>query len=162
VQQSDVFEAEVQGLVESLLVASRALVGVAARSVADIGEVTLPQFRALVVLSSRPGLTVSELAGVLAVHPTTATRLCDRLVAKRLVRRTEGVLDRRATELHLAARGRRLVDRVTKRRARDLAEIAGRMDSQAWAAATVALAAFGEAAGEPAGLDLFGWDTTPP
>lgn len=140
--------------------ASRALVGVAARSVADIGEVTLSQFRALVVLSSRPGMSVSVLAGVLAVHPTTATRLCDRLVAKRLVRRTEGVQDRRATELHLAVRGRRLVDRVTERRARDLAEIAGRMDPRVWAAATAALTAFGEAAGEPAGLDLFGWDTT--
>jgi DNA-binding MarR family transcriptional regulator len=155
-------QSEIDRLVGALLVASRALVGVAARSVADIGEVTLPQFRALVVLSSRPGLTVSELAGVLAVHPTTATRLCDRLVAKRLVRRTEGVLDRRATEVRLAARGRRLVDRVTERRARDLAEIAGRMDPQVWAAATAALTAFAEAAGEPTGLDLFGWDTARP
>ena len=53
---------------------SRALVGVAARSVADLGEVTLPQFRALVVISSRPVTHVSHLASALDVHSTTATR----------------------------------------------------------------------------------------
>ena len=41
-------------LVDALLSASRVMVGLAARSVADLdSEVTLPQYRALVVLASR-------------------------------------------------------------------------------------------------------------
>lgn len=146
-------------LVEVLLTASRALVGVAARSLADV-DVTLPQFRALVVLATRPGTTVSDLAHVLDVHPSTATRLCDRLVAKRLVRRRSGTIDRRSTELYLAAAGNRLVERVSSRRRRDLAAIASRLSPEQQRQAVEALRAFGGAAGEVGGADLFGWDVT--
>lgn len=145
-------------MVDGLLIASRALVGVAARSLADVDEITLPQWRALVVLSSRPGSTVSDLAEALDVHPSTATRLCDRLVRKRLVRRTRGTVDRRSTQLHLTAGGRRLVDRVTARRRRDLAAIVSGMPEAARTGALDVLGAFAEAAGERAGVDLFGWD----
>lgn len=145
-----------------LLVASRALVAVAARSLGDAGEVTLPQFRALVVLSNRPGTTVSDLAAALDIHPTTATRLVDRLVRKRLVRRRELADDRRVTHLHLAAAGRRLVQRVTDRRARDLAEIVARMPPGSWSAVRDSMQAFAVAAGEPEDIDLFGWDTPAP
>jgi DNA-binding MarR family transcriptional regulator len=146
--------------VQALLVASRALVAVAARSLADAGDVTLPQFRALVVLSARPGTTMSDLAAALDIHPSTATRLTDRLVRKRLIRRSEVTADRRVTQLHLTAAGRRLVQQVTRRRAQDLADIVGRMPPRALPAVTEALAAFAVAAGEPAGTDLFGWDAT--
>jgi DNA-binding MarR family transcriptional regulator len=155
VQQAD---RELEEAVTQLLVASRALIAVAARSLVDIGDVTLPQFRALVVVSSRPGTTVSDLASALDIHPTTATRLVDRLVRKRLVRRTELAEDRRVTRLHLTASGHRLVRRVTDRRAQQLADIARRMPSDAWAKVTEALAAFAAAAGEPNDVDVFGWD----
>ena len=144
---------------EALLRASRVLVGVAARSLVGVDKVTLPQFRALVVLSSRSGMMMSDLAAALEVHPTTATRLCDRLVGKRLIRRVQGDDDRRANEVHLTADGRRLVDRVTQRRLRDLNEIAARMDKSSVDAVVGALTAFAEAAGEPTdATDLFGWD----
>src|SRR3954469_25046498 len=42
---------EVSALTDALVDASRALVAVAARSLADVEEVTLPQWRALVVLT---------------------------------------------------------------------------------------------------------------
>jgi DNA-binding MarR family transcriptional regulator len=135
-------------------------VGVAARSLAQVDDVTLPQFRALVVLSSRPGTTVSDLASALDVHPTTATRLTDRLVRKRLVRRKEGVPDRRVTQLQLTAAGGRLVRSVTERRRRDLLQIVERMPPESWVGVTEAMRVFGEAAGEPAGLDLFAWQTS--
>lgn len=139
----------------------RGLVGIAARSIADLGDVTLPQYRALVVISSRPTTHVSDLAGVLDVHSTTATRMCDRLVEKRLIRRRGSPDDRRTTEVHLTATGRRLVGRVTDRRRRDLTGIAERMDGAASADAVAVLLAFAEAAGEPAGpIDVFGWDTS--
>lgn len=144
---------------DALLVASRALVGVAARSLADVDDVTLPQFRALVFVSSRDRTTVSDLAAALGIHSTSATRLCDRLVRKRLLRRSEASDDRRQTDLHLTAGGRRLVERVTERRRRDLGAIAERMGEEAAVAAVSVLEAFSAAADGALGeADLFGWD----
>jgi DNA-binding MarR family transcriptional regulator len=156
VQQVD---PQLEDAVRQLLVSSRALVAVAARSLVDVGDVTVPQFRALVVLSSRVDTTVSDLASALDIHPTTATRLVDRLVRKRLVRRTELAEDRRVTQLHLTASGHRLVRQVTDRRTRQLAEIVRRMPSETWPKVTEALRAFAAAAGEPSDVDMFGWDT---
>src|SRR5712691_11894302 len=119
---------EIDETTDALLNASRALVAVAARSLADIEDITLPQFRALVVLTQPTPATVGDLAEALDIHPSTATRLCDRLERKRLVRRHPGVApDRRETTVSLTAQGRRLVGRVTSRRRRDLAAIASAM-----------------------------------
>lgn len=147
-------------LVEALLVASRALVGVAARSIAGI-DVTLPQYRALVVVGSRPGVSVGDLAAALDIHPTTATRMCDRLVAKRLLRRAQAAGDRRGVELHVTAGGRRLLARVVERRTRDLATIVSRLGPEVAADGVRALVSFAEAAGEvPLDLDPLGWSAT--
>src|ERR1700758_166207 len=60
----------------------------AARSLAAAGdEVTLPQYRALVVLAARGPQGTAELAAVLAVTPSTVTRMCDQLVRQGLIRR---------------------------------------------------------------------------
>ncbi|HEX2699101.1 MAG TPA: MarR family transcriptional regulator [Acidimicrobiales bacterium] len=145
---------------DALLVASRALVGVAARSLAGVGDVTLPQFRVLVLVSSRDRTTVSDLAAALGVHSTSASRLCDRLVRKRLLQRREAAEDRRQTDLFVTAAGRRLVSRVTQRRRRDLAAIAERMGEAAAADAVRVLRAFAAAAEEALQeADLFGWET---
>jgi DNA-binding MarR family transcriptional regulator len=146
-------------LADALLRSSRALVGVAARSLADVDDVTLPQFRALVLVSGRARTSVADLAAALGVHSTTATRLCDRLVRKRLMRRLEAADDRRETLLQLSANGRRLVERVTERRREDLSAIAKRMGRDDAVAAVVALEAFAAASGAAATeADLFGWD----
>jgi hypothetical protein len=62
------------------------------------------------------------------------------------------------TELHLTAEGSRLVQRVTERRARDVAEIVRRMPPDTWAALNAALEAFATAAGEPGDADIFAWE----
>lgn len=131
---------------------------VAARSLVDIHDVTLPQFRALVVLSNRPGTTVSDLASALDIHPTTATRLVDRLVRKRLVRRTDLAGDRRVTLLQLTAGGQRLVQGVTDRRAKQLAAILREVPRTSWPSIVEALSAFASAAGEPSEVGVFGWE----
>jgi DNA-binding MarR family transcriptional regulator len=149
-------------LVEALLVASRALVGVAARSIAGI-DVTLPQYRTLVVVGSRPAVSMGDLATALDVHPTTATRMCDRLVAKRLLRRVQALGDRRAVELYVTAAGRRLLQRVVDRRRRDLAVIVARLGPEGAGDGVRALVSFAEAAGEvPLDLDPLGWSATAP
>ena len=146
-------------LVKAFLVASRVLVGIAERSLAEVDDVTLPQFRALVVLSTRPGTTVSDLAATLDIHPTTATRLTDRLVRKRLVQRAAVAEDRRIIRLHLTAAGAGIVRRVTERRQRDIAAIVRQMPHDTLGAVSEALASFAAAAGEPADVNLFAWDT---
>src|SRR5471032_660181 len=116
---------DVEAATEALLLASRALMGVAARSLADVDDITLPQYRALVVLTRPTPVTVGDLAVALDIHPSTATRLCDRIERKGLVRRRPGLSpDRRETPISLTAKGRRLVGRVTDHRRRDLAMIA--------------------------------------
>ena len=127
--------ADLDLVTDAVLTASRALVGVAARSLAVVdSEVTLPQYRALVVLASRGPRLVGELAEALGIHPSTATRLCDRLVAKKLVTRTPGRDNRRETTISLSVKGRRLVDRVTVLRRREIEAIVERVPTDLWSA----------------------------
>ena len=132
------------------------LVGIAARSLPDNEDVTLQQFRALVVLSKQETVTATHLATALGIHQSSATRLCDRLVRKKLIKRVPGVADRREIAVSLAAAGRRLVERVSARRRRELRAIAARMSTDARRRALEGLTAFAEAADEPAVVDRFG------
>ncbi|MGH9088236.1 MAG: MarR family transcriptional regulator, partial [Acidimicrobiales bacterium] len=62
-------------IVDAVLNASRVLVSIAAHSLADVGEeVTLTQYRSLVVLASRGPQGVASLAQALGVTPPTASR----------------------------------------------------------------------------------------
>lgn len=139
----------------AFLVASRALVAVAARSLAG-EDVTLPQWRAMVILARSSSTTAGELAAALDVHQSTATRLCDRLVRKKLARRVADRDDRRLVIIVLTAPGRHVVERVTRRRADALGQIVSLMDADDREAAVRALTAFSTAAGE-ASEDAFGW-----
>lgn len=141
-----------EALVDELLVTSRALLGVAAQSLADAHDVTIPQFRALVLLAAQPR-TTTELAEALSVHQSTATRLCDRLVRKLWVRREPVEGDRRQVALVLTPGGERIVTSVLRRRRTAIAEIVDRMGDVDARAASAALAAFAAAAGEPPVLD---------
>ena len=81
---------------QAVLLASRALVAVAAKSLAQIENViTAMQWRVLVVISRQRGLALNELAAALGVHPSTGTRLCDQLIAKRMLSRRADPMDRR-------------------------------------------------------------------
>lgn len=140
---------DAEALVEALISASRALVAVAARSVAGSGtDVTLPQYRALVVLASRGPRRAVDLAAELGVNPSTATRLIDRLVKGDLVSREPVPGDRRAMLVTLRPAGRRLVSTVGRRRRRDVRRIVAAMPAGRRAEAIAALRAFADAAGE--------------
>src|SRR5690242_18484600 len=135
--------------VEALLAASRALVGIAARSLADIdADVTLPQYRALVVLAARGPQRVADIAAELQVAASTGTRMCDRLVRKGLARRSRTTSDRRVVRLTLTAAGRRLVQQVTDSRREQLAAIVAATADVWHPAVAPALRAFATASGE--------------
>jgi DNA-binding MarR family transcriptional regulator len=143
-------EASAASLTEAVLTASRALVAVAARSLAAAADdVTLPQYRALVVLAARGRVRVGDLAEALGVHPSTATRLCDRLVDRRLVRRAVDRTNRRETTITLSPKGRALVDAVTDVRRAEIRTIVERIPRNSRATAVAALRTFADAAGEP-------------
>ncbi len=111
-------------LVDAVLGASRALVAVAARSLANVAEdVTLPQYRFLIELASRGPQRLADLATALGVDRSTATRMCDRLVRKRLVTRRRAQQDRRAVRVSLTGAGAELVAEVSRRRRAEIATI---------------------------------------
>ena len=140
---------ELGALTDALLTASRALVAVAARSLAAVDDdVTLPQYRALVVLAARGPQLVGQLADALAVHPSTATRLCDRLVVKKLVERAVSPENRRETSISLSRSGQEIVDDVTALRRTEINHIATRIPPELREATVTALSAFADAAGE--------------
>jgi DNA-binding MarR family transcriptional regulator len=154
-----VSEHEIDDVVDAVLRASRVLVAVAARSLAGVADkVTLPQYRALVILAGRGPQNAGSLADALGVHSSTLTRLCDRLAAKGLITRSESPTNRREIVLRLTPRGRRLVKSVTLRRREEIADIVARVPKGQRTAMVRALQGFGDAAGEAAESDwLPGW-----
>jgi DNA-binding MarR family transcriptional regulator len=144
---------------DAVLVASRALVGVAARSLAGTEDtVTLVQYRALVLLAARGEMNVGGLAEALDVHQSTATRLCDRLVARGLVDRVHSQQNRREVVVSLTRDGQALIRSVTARRRAELDRIMDRLTARQRAAVDDAFILFAEAAGEaPDDAWKLGW-----
>lgn len=144
-------EPDVDELVTALLTASRVLVGVSARSLAEVEDtVTVTQFRVLVVLRGHGETRLNLLAERLGVGPSTALRTVDRLIASDLVSRRENVRDRREVVIELTARGRRVVDRVTERRRAAIREVVEQMPRHEVHDLVNALTTFATAADEPA------------
>lgn len=146
-------------LVDGVLGASRALVAVAARSLATVAEdVTLAQYRVLIELASRGPQRVADLATALTVDRSTATRMCDRLVRKRLVARRRATDDRRVVRISLTAAGAELVAEVSRRRRAEIQRIVRRIPSSHRQLVVDALQAFSRAAGEVPEQDWsLGW-----
>ncbi len=144
------------GEVEAVLAASRVLVGVAARSLAPVEDsVTLTQFRALVIIASRGPLHLAALADAMQVHPSNATRTCDRLVAGGLADRRDNPADRRHLQLTLTDAGRGLVDGVLHRRRAAIGEILREMPPDDRTQLATVLTRFADAGGEPQDVDLW-------
>ena len=133
-------------MTDALLDASRALVAVAARSLADIADqLTLPEVRALVVLHRVGPLPVTLLAERVGVHQSTATRIAARLRRRDLMATDKDREDRRLTVVRLTPAGRELVDGIIERRRAEIAAVVRRLPEADVRLAHAALAAFAEA-----------------
>lgn len=150
---------DLERLTDAMLSTSRVLVAIAAHSLAESSEsLTLPQHRALVVLHSRGPQSVQELATALRVAPSSATRLCDRLVSKGLIHRTPASDDRREVRLSVSDEGARIVGAVSRRRRRELRRVVGEMRPASRSTLVRALEEFSRAAGEvPEDEWYLGW-----
>jgi DNA-binding MarR family transcriptional regulator len=136
--------------VDAVLRASRALVGIAAESIAAVDDtVTVPQLRVLVMVDTRGPLNLAAVAAGLDVNPSNASRRCDRLIRAGLLDRRESPTDRRNVTLTLTPAGRRLVDKVTKHRRDAIDRVLREMTAAERDRLAVALDAFATAAGEP-------------
>ncbi len=154
---------DVDAVTSAVLTASRLLVAVSARSLAAAEEqVTLPQFRMLVVLASHGEAKLVTLAEALAVNPSTALRMVERLAVAGLVSRRVNPASRREVVLRLTRSGQQVVDEVTARRRQEIAAIVTRMAPRQRAGLIRALRAFTQAGGEPSAGDRdlvpLGWD----
>lgn len=115
---------------ETVLRASQAFGHVIAESLASVGDtVTMPQLRVL-ILASRCPVNVTAVAQDLDVHPSNATRTCDRLVRAGLLDRRPDERDRRQVVLSLTPEGEELVDKVMDHRRRIIAEVMGQMSGE--------------------------------
>jgi DNA-binding MarR family transcriptional regulator len=149
--------------VDAVLAASRTMVAVATQSLgAAAEETTIAQYRALVVLSSRGPQRMVDLAVALAVTPSTAGRMCDRLLRKGLIRRHRARADRREVQVSITAAGRAVVDQATARRRELIAGILARLPAGQQSAVATALSAFAQAAGEVPDSEWPAWTVEPP
>jgi DNA-binding MarR family transcriptional regulator len=146
-------------LVDALLSVSRLMVGLAARSLADLdADVTLPQYRALVVLASRGPQRVVDISAELGVNSSTGTRMCERLVRKGLIRRQRSDADRREVRLTLTEAGEDLVDDVTRARRSELVRIVDAVPEASHEPLAAALRSLAVTGGEPPDSEWWlGW-----
>jgi DNA-binding MarR family transcriptional regulator len=119
-------------------VATRDLVGLALRSVEAL-EISLSQFRLLLVLHEHGRSTSTKCAKALGVQGSSVTRLADRLHASGHLVRGADPGNRSVVTLELTDAGRRVVRQVRTRRRRELRRALDRLDPSERAACAAAL-----------------------
>lgn len=135
--------------VDAVVRAANVFLRVAARSVAEVEDlVTTPQLRVLVLIANRGPQNLGAVAVELGVHPSNATRTCDRLVQAGLIERGEDAQDRRLSRLVLSAKGRRLVDQVMSHRREAVAAVLEHLPAETRSSLSAAMDAFASASGE--------------
>jgi DNA-binding MarR family transcriptional regulator len=91
-------------------------------------KLTPSKLRALDLLAGHGGLRIGELADLLGVDDTTATRLVDRLEELRLAHRGAVDGDRRAIVVELTEEGRELVAGVVSQRQQFFVDVLGALE----------------------------------
>ncbi|GAA3448405.1 MarR family winged helix-turn-helix transcriptional regulator [Dactylosporangium matsuzakiense] len=128
--------------------ASQALV-LATSAANDNSGVSAAQLRVLGVVDQAGSVNLTQLAVALHTAPSSASRLCDRLEAADLLRRTADERDRREVWLVLTPTARRLLDGLGRQRQETIAAVLRRMPPDDRAALLQGLSAFARASGVP-------------
>lgn len=136
--------------VDAVMWASRALVGIAAASVAEVEDrVSIPHLRILVLVGTRGPLSLAVIADELAVDPSNASRAVDKLIKAGLLDRRDAPDDRRRLALTLTQAGADLVQTVTDHRRDAIASVLKRLTAAQRDDLAAAFDTFAVAAGEP-------------
>jgi DNA-binding MarR family transcriptional regulator len=140
---------------DAALRASRAMLGIVARSVAPaLEQVTLPQFRVLVLLETSGAMRVGALAERLGIVLSTFSRSLDRLESGGWVERVPSEESRREVTVSITSIGSRLVQEVSAQRGAAFDAVFQRIPPPQRSELDRAFAAFADAAGEPDLQDL--------
>lgn len=111
-------------------------------------RISSPQLNALLAVESSEGINLGGLAAELSMLLSSASRLCDRLVASGMVERVPGRADRREIALYLTPASRTLLTELRRIRRRALSAVLERMSAAGRAALLRGLAEFAAAADE--------------
>jgi DNA-binding MarR family transcriptional regulator len=90
-------------------------------------QLSSSQLRALMVVEESDGVNLRGLAAAMGILLSSASRLCDRLVAAGVLEREPGRVDRREIALHLTPAGRLLLDELRADRRGRLDDVLSRM-----------------------------------
>lgn len=104
------------------------------------------QLAALLVIERHEGINLRRLAGQLRMILSSASRLCDRLVAAGLLERVPGLTDRREIALFLTPSSRQVLHELRATRRELLARVLGRMTPTGRSALLRGLTEFADAA----------------
>jgi len=85
-------------------------------------DLTMPQFKLLILIASGRGLRVGDLAQRMGVTPPTVTTILDRLVEHGLVRREDDPVDRRLVIAKMTAEGLSLLHRLNVHAGTEIAD----------------------------------------
>ncbi len=144
-------------VISELLDLSRALVGIAVYSINAVPiDITVTQYRLLAVVAAAGPRTIGDVAALLGVAQSNASRHCDRLERLELLRRTRSAEDGRVVLVDLTDSGREVVDLVTAVREREIGKVVEQMSALDSQAAVAAVRSFNSAA---ARLDAHPWLT---
>jgi DNA-binding MarR family transcriptional regulator len=130
---------------EHLAMATVGLTATALSETREAQDLTLSQWRALVVLAERDGQHVGDLADRLGISLPSASRLVRRLERRGLVSAERDETDRRATLLSLRPRGRAAHRAVVATRRDRIAKALARRREPLPGEPAAALQALGEA-----------------
>jgi DNA-binding MarR family transcriptional regulator len=141
--------------VDAVLHACRSLVAIAAWSVDAVADkVDLVQLRILVLVASRQPASLKSVTEATRLHPSRASRTCDRLVGKGLMTRAADPEDRRSVRLKLTVAGERIVRRVRHARRAAITPVLAEMSKHSRADLLRVLDEFAAASGVPGDADL--------
>ncbi|MBN9193756.1 MarR family transcriptional regulator [Microbacterium sp.] len=146
---------EMRPATDATVTASRALLGIIARSMLPaLEDVSLPQFRVLVLLSSAGPLRMGALAERLGVTVSTFSRTADRLVTGGWAVREDNPGNRREVILAPSDKGLGLVASVTDHRRQLIEGVLKSMTPAQRDQLVDSLRAFTDAADEPSVAEL--------
>lgn len=141
--------------ITATVTSSRALLGIVAKSMSGaLEELSLVQFRLLVVLDSTGPLRMGDLAVSLGVHPSTLSRTVDRLEAGEWITRGASAESRREVIVAVSGKGQAMVADVTRTRRRAIAAVLRELDPEDREAVRRGMSLFADAAGEPSAPDM--------
>ena len=84
------------------------------------GKISFPQMVALDLVSRKPQVTMTYLAGVLSIKTSSATVLVDRLIRQRMLIRKRDEKDRRLVWVMITARGKKVVRQIMEQKRKSM------------------------------------------